>query len=171
MEDAVNVTRSNNYQKALATNSTDASFPTCAATITAPALAITLGTSGPGGHSVPSTMCVVPYGVGADNTTFKIRVIGWRLMSSLYVPTILAQYTCTNSTSVGVAGQSVVATERFVDTLTADAMNPSGGVEAVSTANNTPAHFIFDTKGCPLIEFAFDMNSSATSANALVAPV
>lgn len=172
MEGVVSETRVGAYQKFYETNSTDASFPSRIPTTTAPSgngVLVPPGSGLGGARNAPSAAMVVPYGVGADNTTFKIRIIGWRLIGTLYVPTILCEFTCTNSTAVGVAGATVVATERFADTLTANAFNPSGGVEAVSVANNTPAHFLVDCKGCQYIEATFDMNASATSANALVA--
>lgn len=180
MHDVVNVTRANFFRKFRTSNSTDASFPSKIPTTTQPSGTgvwdFTSGKTSPNGILIPSSIIVLPYNIGANNTTFKIRMIGWRSIYSatattLWVPQILCEFTCTASAAVGIASAAVLDTERFSDTLTANAFNPSGGVEAVSTANDTPAHFIVDIKGCPIIEATFDMNSSATSANALWAGV
>ena len=175
MHDVVNLTRSNGFKKFYATNATDASFPSKIATTTQPAndgvYDFTANGISPNGLLIPSAIVVIPYGVGSDNNTQKIRIIGWRLIGTLWVPTPLCQFTCTLSAAVGVAGATVVATERFADTLTADSMNPSGGVEAVSPTGDLVAHFVVDIKGCPIIEATFDRNSSATSCNALWAAV
>lgn len=175
MHDVVSLTRSNAFRKFCSSNSTSASFPSKIPTTTQPTgggVWDFTGTISPDGLLIPSTILVVPYGTGTDNATFKMRLIGWRnlidaTLTTIWVPVVLAQYTCTLSATVGVASAALIATERMVDTLTADAMNPSGGVEDVSPTNDLVSHFVADIKGFPIIEATFDMNSSATAANAL----
>jgi hypothetical protein len=41
-----------------------------------------------------------------------------------------------------------------------------------SPANNTPGHYLLDTRGCPKVEVLFDMTTgNPTNANCLVAEV
>lgn len=156
------------YLKARSSNSTDANFASKVATVTAP--------SGTGvsatriiGEFSNSAIAVVPFGAGADNSTFDLRILGWRATGNgLYVPTILCQVACTLSTSVGVAGADVLDTERFVDTLTLSLGNAGVDCQVFSPANDTPSHVIVDTKGVSFVEFLFDMGT-ATSGNALFA--
>jgi hypothetical protein len=173
--DTTLVARSNGFQKFCAANATDAAFPARIATTTRPTGGgvYDFAASGisPNGLMVPASILVLPFGTGADNATFLMRLYGWRLISdasltALWVPTILCQFTCTLSTAVGVAGAALIATERLADTLTANAMNNLSTV-LVSNALDTPAYFQADIKGFPIIEATFNMNSSATAANAL----
>lgn len=165
--------RANGFSKIRTANSTDASFPSRVPTTTEPT-----GTGiqawsdfGLDGVLAPTKAIIIPYGVGADNTTFKLRIIGWRLIGTLWVPSVMAEYTCTNCTAVGVASAAVVDTERFCDILTATTGTPSGSTEIVQFGTGTEliSHIQIDLKGFQKIEITFNMNSSATSANALVA--
>lgn len=154
------------YSKARTADETEASFASKVATITEP--------TGTGLISIPQTgnytrgnFMIVPYGEGADNATLSVRVVGWRQISTLWVPTILGEVAATLSTSVGVAETEVVATERFADTLTLTTGTTGIDNQVFSPANNTPAHFMVDTKGCPKVEVLFSCGT-ATAANALV---
>ncbi len=152
------------YAVACTANKTDASFPSKVATATIPVT----GTGIIDVVEPNDTLEIIPYGIGADNTTFKLRVIGWRKIdhatTPLWRPQIIAEFTCTNSTDVGVVSTVVLNTERFADTIVLAA----GGIAAVfSPANNTAGSAILDISGFSKIEFTFDMNSSATSANCL----
>lgn len=160
--------------KALAANSNDSSFPARIATVTTPS-GLSSNTFNPGVSDETfvtgvRNSVVFPYGVGNDDTTFSLRIIGWSQTSGgLWIPTILCEVTCILCTSVGVAGQDVVATERFCDTiaLVTNLGNANVSVEIISPQNNTPGHIMLDTKGCNYLDFIFDM-TGATSGNALV---
>ena len=181
-------------QKGRTVNATDASFPSKVVTATEPAAdnatatgsaAISLTTTG-GGGLVPSRVRFRFYGVGADNTTFEARLIGWFRGgiaadgSIIWLPEILAAFTCTLGTAAGVgSGGFVKSTESFVDTITIGNTAPtvgepsmtadvtrSGDVLLYSPANNLIAWADVDLQGCEKFEFTYDM-VTATSANAL----
>lgn len=155
------------------TNSTDATFPSRIPTTTAP-------TSNDGVVSLPrdpTWVSLIPYGVGATNTTFDVRVIGWRkygainsTTGTLYTPRILLQFTATLGTAAGVAGSNVDETNLFADTLS-DPVTGMGAIgvncQPTSPANDTVAHYYMDAQGCQFIEVLFDM-TGASSGNCLV---
>lgn len=156
------------YQRARTSNATDASFPSKVATLTEPTGAGVIkphrmGSMGSG------VVLVTPYGAGADNTTFDMRVISWRQTTLLlWVPTIICQVSCTLSAAVGVAATDVLDTDRFADTITLGIGNAGIDCQVFSPANDTAGHVILDAKGASLVEITFDM-TGATSGNALYA--
>lgn len=124
-----------------------------AATTTAPAAAAVLPRPTVGGFT-PRWLRLLPFGTGSDNATFTLQVVAWSNVSGLWVPSILYEATCTLSTSVGVAGAAVVATERFADTITSTANKGNANVDVVvlSPADNTPGHVVIDVKGAEMVE-------------------
>lgn len=150
-------------QKARTTNSTDSAFTAPVATTTMPT----------GGGVVdmrrdpPTWVRVVPFGVGADNTTFDVRVLAWTEDLGFWLPTIIAQFSCTLSAFVGVAGATVDETHRFADTLSTPATNLGPECVTFSPQNDTPGWYLIHAAGAQLIEVQFDM-TGATSGNALV---
>lgn len=155
------------YAKLLTTNSTAASFASKVPTTTAPSGAGVL--SLPVTQIVPMRMALIFYGTDAGNETFKSRVIGWKLVSTLYIPVVLAEVTCTLSDAVGVADAVVINTERFVDTIALTSGYPAGSSVVFSPTGELIGHLLVDLEGFSIIEVTFDMNSSAASANALYA--
>lgn len=180
------------WQKARATNATDTSFSARPPTITEPSGDGVVGLAGPApGGVAPGRVVFIPYGAGDDDDVFDLRLLGWRRVGSgagpadvLWVPTILAQFTCTMGTAVGVAGAPVVATERFCDTIVIHATitaqlksTDTDGAGAASTghvlvcspANNLVAHAVVLTEGCEKVELLFDMTTGdPTNGNCLV---
>ena len=120
---------------------------------------------------------IMPYAIGSDDNTFSMRVIGWRTVGEatngvfLWIPVLLCELACTCSTVVGIAGREVLNTERFADTITITYGNANVSVEAFSPANNVTAHAIVDLKGNQKFELSFTTGGSATSCNALWAPM
>lgn len=124
------------------------------------------------GGRVQNAFLMFPIGVGADDTTFSFRVYGVKRVVSepgteLYFRFILAEFACTLSASVGLAGRIPDETNRFADTITLVFGNDDVTVEIISPANNTPAHVMMDAKGVADVEFAFDM-TGATSGNVII---
>lgn len=169
-------------KRALVTSSTDTSFPAKIPTITEPTNdgVVQLAT-GPGGI-VPCKMRLFPFGTGADNGVFDMRVIGWTRYTAgtssgiIWWPYILASYTCTMSADVGVAGAPIVATERACDTvvilseptITSD-VTRFGTSWVYSPANDTQGWVQMQIGPVEKIEFTFDLGSgSPTAANCLV---
>ncbi len=146
------------YAVACTANKSDTSFPSKVPTVTEPV-------TGTGIIDVVEPNDVlegIPYSIGADNTTYSMRIIGWRKVSTLWVPTIIAELACTASAAVGVASAAVINTERFADTITL----VSGIAVLNSPTNDTAGRFSICTTSFSKIEFTFDM-TGATSANLL----
>lgn len=161
---------------ALATNATDNSFPSRIPTTTEPTGDGVLSVPNPGQVS-PTNAMIVPFGVGSDNHTFDLRVIGWRKvtgsgLTSLWVPVVLGQFACTLSTAVGVANTPVSASNRFADTISRTLGIENVADQVVSPAgaslDNLVGHILMDVKGFSKIELNFDVGTAA-SGNALVA--
>jgi hypothetical protein len=153
------------FAKVRATNATDTSFASRVATTTTPADDGVVSIADVG-STAPTWVCLVPYGSGGDGDTFDVRVVGWRKVSTLWVPTILLQFTATMSTAVGVASAAVTNSERFADTV-GDPATGMGSVgvncQPTSPANNTPAHYLVDTRGCAKFEVLFDATAAGTT--------
>lgn len=132
-----------------------------------------LGGRQEGSISAPG-LVLMPYGAGAATNTFSMAVYGWRSTLGsggayrLWVPALLASFTCTLGTAPGLAGADVNASQLFCDTITLAAGNANISNEILSPTGNEPAHIILDGKGFTLIECRFGTGSSATSCNSLV---
>ncbi len=177
MSTAIPVSFSLPYQKARATDATDTSFASKVPTTTEPTSdgVVELAKT----SLAPTWLMLIPYATAGDNDTADVRVIGWRRVTAsavtLWVPTILLQFSATFSTAVGVAGSPVLATQRFADTLS----DPATGMGAIgvncqpsSPANNTPGHYLFDARGCQKVEVLLDATAAGTTGmNALIAQV
>lgn len=154
-------------QRVRATSSADATFPSRVPTATAP--------TGAGvvndpivGQGAPDWVQVIPFGDGADNATFDLRVIGWKVSDlGLWVPTVLAQAACTLSAAVGVNTYEVTASQRFADTITLTQVLTNVDSKISSPTGDLVGSFQVQTRGCVLVEIIFDLGT-ATGANALV---
>lgn len=170
-------------QKARSVNQTSNGYVSKVPTVTEPLgdAGTATGTSviemAAGTGSSQNLVKIMPYGVGANNTTFSFRVIGWQgiqnagnVIPYLWVPVLLGEFACTLSSSApGVAGATVVATEYFADTITQTyPAAATSSIEVVSNAADLIAHVVLDAKGCEKIELSFTTGGSATSCNALV---
>lgn len=157
------------FQRARAVNSTDAAFAALASTTTKPSGAGVIDFSG----DPPAWVKLIPFGTGANNDQFDVRVVGWSLIGSLWVPHILLQFTATLSTSVGVAGAEVTDSERFADTVSRPEPNfGEAGVDCQphSPQNDTPGFYVIDAGGCIVFRIDFDLAGVTTGANALFGP-
>lgn len=139
--------------------------------------------------SITQFLNIFPFGIGADNDAFVLRVWGWSRIKQgqttpaddQWFPRVLATITCTLSTFVGLAGASakgILNTERFADTvalvattgeakITADTTN-GGTCEFYSPADDTPGFLNFQTRGIELLEFDQKASVNTPTANALV---
>jgi hypothetical protein len=182
-------TLSQNFSRARLVNQTSGSFVAKVPTITEPEgdansatgsaiIDLSVTNSNPGMFA-QNGVIVTPYGVGSDDQTFSIRVIGWRrhqdptgVAPALWVPVNLLEVQCTLCTVTGAAGAVVDNTQNFVDIITVTTGSTLSGEAAaeniVSPANNTIAHFLVDLKGFQKLEFSFSTGGSVTSCNALV---
>lgn len=153
------------WTKLLSTNDSSTSFASRIITATKPSTNIIERE----GVITENLIELVFFGAGSDDQTFDARLIGWNRTNgsaAVWIPTPIAQLSCTLCTAVGVAGGDVVASDRFVDTITGASWNPSGGVEIVSPTGNIIAHVLVDMKGSELLQVDWDM-TGATSGNCL----
>jgi len=143
-------------------------------------LSIGGGETGQGGK-VSNGLLIVPYGVGSATNTFSMKIYGWRSVRQrqgattpiipLWVPYLLASFTCTLCTLAGVAGTPVDNTHLFCGTITLGVGNANISNEIISPTGNVMASIILDRKGSQLVEVRFGTGGSATSANCLYAEV
>jgi hypothetical protein len=167
-------TVSSGYKKALATNSTDTSFTSLIPTGTEPTGAgvINLGW---GGVLSPNFLELIPYGVGDDDDEFSMRVTSWKVFGNdpetwLWVPKPILEVAVIMCTAVGVAGRQVVATERFVDTISiVNSIGASGeSVRIISPTGNLIGSILLDVQGSQKVQLTFDATTgSPTSMNCL----
>lgn len=157
---------SSKLQRVRTTSSTDSTFPSKVPTATAPTGDGVIGD--PIVQGAPSWVQIIPFGDGADNATFDLRVIGWKVSDlGLWVPTILAQAACILSGAVGANGFEVTASQRFTDTITLTQVQANVDSKLSSPTGDLVASFQVETRGSALIEVIFDLGT-ATGANALV---
>lgn len=161
------------FRKVLDTNSTDSSFASKIPTITEPTGTGVIDFAGPG-KPMPDTVIIVPFGVGSNNQTFDMRVLGWRPVdptapatkSRLWVPELLLGISCTLTGSVvGVAASPIVAANLFVDVIT---VSYGIGIKSDPPIDTYPNRVALGLEGYSKLEFIFDM-TGATSGNALIA--
>lgn len=169
-------TPSEQFSKALSQDAADSSFPAKVPTATEPSGDGVINLSN-GSGNVPNALVVAPFGVGGDNDTFSVRVIGWRKVGyapseSIWVPVVLVELACTMSTVTGVSGRLVTDSHRFVDTITLVSGNDDISVDIVSPTGNVLAHAVVDLKGFQKVEFTFDSTAAGTTGmNCLVAAI
>jgi hypothetical protein len=141
---------------------------------------------GAGGDETSSAILLMFFGVGANGTTFNCNVYGWEetvmpttgLGLPLFVPRLLCQLTAItlNSSIPGVASTLVPAIDPvstsanyFASAMTLTLGNSGISAEVISPGSGTAeiASLVLSTKGAKMIELRFNMNSSATSGNAI----
>lgn len=159
------------FTRARATNDTASSFASRIPTVTEPTGTGVLNTSG-------ADLLIVPFGVGSDNQTGSVRVIGWRAIDTkdqqntqgrtLWIPVILAEVVATLSAAVGIAGAIIDETNRFADTLTLTTGNDDVSVDFTSPTGDVIAHIVVKGKGFEKVEVTHKV-TTATSLNSLVA--
>lgn len=131
--------------------------------------------SGLGGGLTPERLQIVPFGLGADGTTFDIAVYGWTHTAGIlrpaqklvWVPCLIAVVTaCTLESALPGVNDSDVQDEQFFCADLTVAADEYPRVEVVASAGNGASYFSVDTQGFKLIEVVFDMGT-ATSGNGL----
>lgn len=154
------------FTKGLATSTTDVSFDSKIPTTTEP--------TGDGVHDVQQTLTTtVPvgvqavfYGAGANDSTFTARLIGWKLIGTVWVPTVLAEIAGIYSTVVGVSGGTITDTDRLADTLTLASGYSTANCIMTSPTGNIVAHATVNLDGYAKIEWSLIVGT-ATNANCL----
>jgi hypothetical protein len=187
------------FSKVGATNINTAAFPSRVPTITEPTPSATAAVvqlaarEWGGGGEIPMAVLLLPYGLGNDNDTYDMKLIGWRQIGQsppqgtwLWVPYTLTEFTCTLGASTGVAGQPVLNTELFADTIVAKSAallqkHPAYDGAAAATflsdiviyspADDTIGWIKVPLDGCQKIELTFAQTSGTPTGNALMALV
>jgi hypothetical protein len=136
------------------------------------------------GSTSATGLMLMFFGVGTNGQTFNANVYGWEevlppntaLGSGLWVPKPLVTLTgiTINASIPGVLNTSVpalvsAANQYFCSAITLNLGNTGISCEILSPGSGVAeiAHAVIDGKGARFIEVRFNMNSSATSANAL----
>lgn len=127
-------------------------------------------------NTVKDFLCILPYGVGADDTAFTLRVIGYRRGPGFsngtphWVPTVLSELLCTLSATTGTIGLIPADTNQLADTIVQATGYPTGS-RIVSPTGDVPGHAIVDLEGCERFILDINTGASATSGNALIAQI
>lgn len=135
------------------------------------------------GVLIAKRIMVWPLLLGADNDVASFRFIGWNRAlqdskTTLWVPTVFAEFVCTASACVGIAGAAALETERFADTIvpvaarTRDQKIAAGTsigslYEILSPTGDLAAHIILPLTGFEKIELTSDETTNTPSVNAL----
>ena len=131
---------------------------------------------GDGGGYCANAVKLVPYGVGSNGNTFSMNVYGWysvirsNTQPILWVPILLASFTCTlDSSCPGVGGSAIPSTSYFCNTIALVTGNQGTDVDVVSPGGSIHeiAHVVVDAKGARIVEVRFGTGGSATSCNAI----
>lgn len=175
-----------NWRRVRRTNATDNGFPSRIMRATEPsgtgnsaaqATASAVFDLASGGGVVQNSLLIKPYGAGANNNTFSLRVIGWRKViedgddtMSSWDPTVLCELACTlSSTPIGLAGKTIAATDLFADTIAVVTGNAGVTLDVVSPTGDVAALAMVDLKGFQKVEITYTTGSSATNCNSLIA--
>ena len=177
------------FRKARPINANDTDFPTWVATVfdpvfdaepaTAAGMVIRTLAKGDNGK-VPCAIDVFPYGLGASNDAFAMRLVGYRRIGltsdgrTQYLRFVLAVLTCTLGANVGLAGGLVLATELPCDTIVATKegtfaadVTRTGSVMVYSPADDTPAHAVIPLVGIEAYQWEWDRTVNTPTMNAL----
>lgn len=171
-----------------AADATNASFPAIAPQEGAPAYNTPAGMGvipiGHQGSIGPGRVLLVPYGTGSATNTFNMNVYGWRgttfssttSQTKLWIPVLLSSYAVTLGSATGVANSDLGTTYLFNTSIvpTGGGVGVSSGMAAtsldwyvISPGSNAIGMIVQATLGFRFLSVTYNLNSSATAANAL----
>ncbi len=165
-------TRMDPFSKLFASNQTGSSITAPIPTVTEPTgdgiLNLESINRVAGALSPPNSVVVAFFGARTGaNQTATARLTGWRKIGTLWIPVPLLALALTQGTSIGIAATDVVATDYFVDTITASTAFTSA-YELISPADDTVAAVKVDLFGCEKLQVQV-AKGTCTSVNALAA--
>lgn len=116
---------------------------------------------------VPKFMQLVPYLTDANNESMGVRVYGWSRTTgvgstTLWIPQLLVDLVVTAGNIA--AGTEIGANHFIADTITLNKGDSQASI--ISPANDTPASCLFHMRGCEIIEFDFNVDTSLTDGAA-----
>lgn len=164
------------------TNENASSFATKIPTVTRPSndgiLDLVLYAS-----QIPDYIKLFPILLGAENDVTSMRVIGWHsclldTFTTLWIPVVIGEFSCTASAAVGIAGAAVLNTEAFCDTITPVAARTRDLKIAAGTSINSNygilsptadliAHIIMPIGGFEILELTSDQTTQTSTFNCL----
>jgi hypothetical protein len=174
-------------KKALAANASTASFASKVATIIEPVNDGVLNLRDSGGVVTPMWVKLLPYGLGADEDGYSLRLLGWQKLGTgpgpndvLWIPQALAEVACVLSQAVGVAAAPLLNTERFADTITVTTQalftdvdsggaSARGTLEVYSPTADLIAWFKVPIQGVEKLELQFSRTVGTPTMNCLYA--
>lgn len=131
---------------------------------------------------IPKEVLLIFFGAGDANDVFDARLYGWHRVPNGpnhfdFVPTLLADLSCTLGATTGVAGAHVGASELYVDTISINTQwetvantTNDGTIELMSPASDLIAHVAIPIWGSEILQLDFDMTTGdPTGGNALFA--
>ncbi len=167
-----------------ATNENASSFASKIPTITEPTNDGVLNLTA-NGVLVAKRIKLWPILLGSENDVSSMRLIGWSkvlldTLKDLWFPTIIGEWVCTSSATVGIAGAAVLNTERFCDTLVPVAARQRDRVISAGTAINSNyevlspvgdliGNIVLELEGFEKIEATSDQTTQTSTFNLLYA--
>lgn len=167
------------FVRAAATNLDDDDFPVLATTATEPtgngviawagAFSMPTGSgkndqSSPANQS-PNWLMIVPFGDGAEDATFSLRLSGWDRIGTMWVPVTICELACTLGASTGVDGADVSASELFADTI-AETVG-AASLQVISPTADQIGIVVVDALAFRKLQLTAALGT-ATGANALI---
>lgn len=156
----------NQFRKLFSSNSDAASFAAVGPTATKPSGAGCLDVSEQ--TMVSNNILLAFAGAGSENNAGQARVVVWRPVAGLWIPTPLITFDVTLGTAVGVAGYDLIATDRLADTIAANGTPalPEDMYRVISPADNTVGLVLVDVFGASVVQVQ-TLKGTATNLNAL----
>lgn len=155
-------TPSTSLFRALAANSTDASFDSLVSTVTQPT------GSGVWDTGRKNSLIVVPYGTDAADEAFGLKVVGWCKVVSggvtEWVPTEIITVAVTLGAATGAADGVIGGTALWADAITFTSGDSAYEIPTVTA--DTIAWLNVDVRGVEKVQFLFETDTAA-SANCL----
>lgn len=176
--------------KAMAANATSSGFTAKTAmrsAIPSGNTVFPLASQAGGGGITPDRVRIYPYGLGASNDVFSMRIFGWNRLNAVggtvtkrtvWLPAQIGEFACTLSTFAGLADSPVLNTELFCDTITVvatvgeptyTAATTNGGTTMrYSPANDMPGWIEIPVGAFEFLEFDWDQTTNTPEMNALL---
>lgn len=109
------------------------------------------------------------FGAGADNNTAKARILGaaQNANGDGWIVTPLAAFSLTLSQDVGAAGQIVIDTDRYADTIALDTGTGASSIRVLSPTGNVRGLVLMDVMESQYVCIDHITNGSATNVNSL----
>ncbi len=134
-------------------------------------------------NTVSDYIKLIPFLLGAENDVTSMRVIGWNsvlldTLTTLWIPVVIGEYSCTACQAVGITGAAVLNTEAFCDAIAPVAartrdlkiaagtsLNSNYGI--LSPTSELIGHIIMPIGGFEILELTSDQTTGTSTFNCL----